>query len=78
MPLVKDVPILDLLRGRMIVTYGSIDAARTAETLTLWKHRKMCYQQAMDYVRLAEGIPCAEQGEPTMDFSEENEPCLKD
>jgi len=73
MPLVKDVPILELLRNRIIVSYGSIDSARTIETSQLWKHRQKCYQRAMDSIRMAEAIPSTEPYEPAvMDFSEEN------
>jgi hypothetical protein len=78
MSLVKDAPILDLLRNRVVVSYGSVDAARTIETRRLWKHRQKCYQKAMEYIRLAEAIPGTEPDEPTiMDYSEENV-CVRD
>ena len=52
--LVKDVPILDLLRNRVIVSHGCIKAARTKETRRTSEHRLKCYQQAIGWIRLAD------------------------
>jgi len=71
--LVKDAPILDLLRNRVIVSYGSVDSAKTIETRRLWEHRKKCYQKAMECIRMAEKIPGTEL---IMDFSD-GDVCVK-
>jgi hypothetical protein len=78
MPLVKDVPIIDLLYARVRTAYRCIDSARTNETRELWKHRKECYLQAMRYVKIAEGVDDIRENAVIMDFNEEDLRCLKD
>jgi hypothetical protein len=77
MPLVKDVPILELLFARTRTAFRCIENAKTIEHRRLWIYRKRCYQEAMRYVKMAEGVE-ETHDEPVMDFSEEDLPCLRD